>query len=1282
MTFSSIQLPKPDNWQDFEKNIAILFRRVLNDPNTQANGRSGQDQHGVDVYGQREGTHWVGVQCKQKLDKAVTEVELRKEVSKAKGFTPAIKEFILVTTAQRDQKIQTVAREIQEEIENDPASFTVSVWGWEDLCEHVDLYDDVRQSFDPTWSSSAQKTADLTQTIANDVQAMQLDHSKKLDRLFSIAQASSDQNDTALIGQIKGYHEVNENGNSKEALKSLTELKYQCWDDASDIEKYRLLVAIGNCHIALGHLHVAGEKLKQAHNICPSGEKAVSNLAVAHLLHNEEKLAENIASGILRNDPDNAHAATILIQSRSGGELDLLLEDIPEALHTDVSVVVAQISVYRIRDEARWKALARDNYHMFKNDLNEFDHLPWLFSEAIVDTLFSDAETRLSGVIKDISVEERTEAVDILVKRTNHALSQGSVIAASMANNACVGLRQVDRIDEAIELADRASQQFPDDNALLLQRALLALHNDDNAAVLTILPSTIEDPQLVLIRAAALFENKDFEDALSLVSSIDLSDEPLINQSVALEIEFNATLSLHGKAAAAELISNLDKIIERRPNTLRFQNLKVRFLRLLCNTDESIHHLELLSQQYNTDSNPIDRAETGFEAEQLHRNDIVVHVLSGHVSLEYESPPLRTLVAALFDTEDFGALHELLNSMNPTLKESNFGLRTAAKLALDSGAPDAEEKIAQYITVNPNDASILLAQIATWQSKDKIKEISECLKVVDFTALVGSSESRMRLCLIACNHGRVKEAVFESHRILMLNWDNPKIHTQYAGLILMSNVEQSNVFVDCTEVRVGAAVSVVSESETRQYRIDNPTDSAFTSEQISPDSEMAQQLLGRKIGETFTTGQGFRQRNYRIDGIKPIYLDSLHRSFREMSYRFPTFEGNIMLKVDPKSEGGLDDLRELLQEQDNYQKSFLKLYEDGALPMTICAAKTGNDAQEYRAVLYENDVRFRICSGTMIERRLAFHSIRINERSGCVVDALTAHMIYALHLQSFVEAVCGPIHIAQSTLDSFASRSLHFDHAEARSKGRMYLHEGKPAMYEVPDEHLKSASDFRKAEWGWVQENTSVTAVIPDNGIPSELRELESTVGVRLFDSSIIARTNDFLFISEDKELREISTNLLGTRGTWLQPILEIAFRKGLMTKNQYCEVTTSIALSGVSFYPIRADCLFFQAHKDGFKLSSDFEKLLYFLGTPHVVIGISINVVGSFLSMIWNTDIAPTEKLQYASAIFKSLTQHRKSEQITVLKEISNAASSYGYGIPDLIEHAQNWYRGHSIGL
>ena len=54
MSLSSTSLPKPKNWQDFENKIRDLYASVLNDPNTQQNGRSGQEQHGVDVYGYRD----------------------------------------------------------------------------------------------------------------------------------------------------------------------------------------------------------------------------------------------------------------------------------------------------------------------------------------------------------------------------------------------------------------------------------------------------------------------------------------------------------------------------------------------------------------------------------------------------------------------------------------------------------------------------------------------------------------------------------------------------------------------------------------------------------------------------------------------------------------------------------------------------------------------------------------------------------------------------------------------------------------------------------------------------------------------------------------------------------------------------------------------------------------------------------------------------------------------------------------------------------------------------
>ena len=148
MSTASTSTPKPKNWQDFERQIEILAQCWLSDPNAQGNARQGQPQNGVDVYGQREKSRWVGLQCKQKMDKAVTETELRDEVSKAAGFEPKLSEFILVTTAPRDGKIQEIARQLTE----DRDDFSVHVWGWEDVETLVARFPQARRAFDPDYS--------------------------------------------------------------------------------------------------------------------------------------------------------------------------------------------------------------------------------------------------------------------------------------------------------------------------------------------------------------------------------------------------------------------------------------------------------------------------------------------------------------------------------------------------------------------------------------------------------------------------------------------------------------------------------------------------------------------------------------------------------------------------------------------------------------------------------------------------------------------------------------------------------------------------------------------------------------------------------------------------------------------------------------------------------------------------------------------------------------------------------------------------------------------------
>jgi len=129
-----IRLPIPKNWQDFESICHRLWTEIWNDLNAQKNGRQGQAQHGVDIFGKPIYTsNYHGVQCKDKdnrLGSILTETELVKECNNAIDFKPSLSTFTLATTSQRDEGIQEFYRNLNE---GKKFSFDINVWSWDDI---------------------------------------------------------------------------------------------------------------------------------------------------------------------------------------------------------------------------------------------------------------------------------------------------------------------------------------------------------------------------------------------------------------------------------------------------------------------------------------------------------------------------------------------------------------------------------------------------------------------------------------------------------------------------------------------------------------------------------------------------------------------------------------------------------------------------------------------------------------------------------------------------------------------------------------------------------------------------------------------------------------------------------------------------------------------------------------------------------------------------------------------------------------------------------------------
>jgi hypothetical protein len=163
------QLRKPENWEDFESLCKKLWGEIWECKEIKKNGRKGQIQNGVDVYGIPKGeSSYYGIQCKGKDEyshKQLSKEEIEREINLARSFKPPLKSLYLATTANKDSEIEEYVR-IRDSDNRKEGLFEIHIFSWEDI---VDLIDENRETHD--WYLNLQKfkgTPDVLVCFEND----------------------------------------------------------------------------------------------------------------------------------------------------------------------------------------------------------------------------------------------------------------------------------------------------------------------------------------------------------------------------------------------------------------------------------------------------------------------------------------------------------------------------------------------------------------------------------------------------------------------------------------------------------------------------------------------------------------------------------------------------------------------------------------------------------------------------------------------------------------------------------------------------------------------------------------------------------------------------------------------------------------------------------------------------------------------------------------------------------------------------------------------------------
>ncbi|MFA6010309.1 MAG: hypothetical protein WC799_10040 [Desulfobacteraceae bacterium] len=139
-----VDISPPSNWQDFERLTHDYAKLRWKDDYAERNGRQGQSQAGVDVFGFNfSAQEYTGIQCKKRIIKydalnnlpsnTLSTTEIDKEILSAMNFKPSLERFIIATTGPRDATLQEHVRTINQ----GTLPFKVSLMFWDDYVEFL-----------------------------------------------------------------------------------------------------------------------------------------------------------------------------------------------------------------------------------------------------------------------------------------------------------------------------------------------------------------------------------------------------------------------------------------------------------------------------------------------------------------------------------------------------------------------------------------------------------------------------------------------------------------------------------------------------------------------------------------------------------------------------------------------------------------------------------------------------------------------------------------------------------------------------------------------------------------------------------------------------------------------------------------------------------------------------------------------------------------------------------------------------------------------------------------
>lgn len=307
---------------------AQVYGVVFNDRMPKMNGRRGQVQGGVDVFVKEAGVGRVGIQCKKYTMKPVKWEDVEDEVGKADKHNTPIKKLILATTAPNDAPLLKKVQELSDNRETQ-GLFPVEVEFWEDICNHIDRFPVLQDSYAPHTPGAAFHRQEASLNAISDIV---LETSATVRSIAGLPLARPDSVDRLISQQLDRTNELLKAGRYRDALDHLAVVGKDLGPfDAHQKARWYLQKGLCLWFMRVDDQESAGLFLK-AFELYPDDERMAAAQVRGLMIQKKLDEASSAGKSALERFPDSQQVWFALANVRLQQGVHIQMKDVPEPL--------------------------------------------------------------------------------------------------------------------------------------------------------------------------------------------------------------------------------------------------------------------------------------------------------------------------------------------------------------------------------------------------------------------------------------------------------------------------------------------------------------------------------------------------------------------------------------------------------------------------------------------------------------------------------------------------------------------------------------------------------------------------------------------------------------------------------------------------------------------------------------------------------------------------------------------------------------------------------------